>query len=801
MSELSQSSDRPAVCYHCGAVAGSDPVEFDGKVFCCHGCRAVYEILSRNQLCDYYQIENTPGRVSTLRQTGRFEYLDNPAVAEGLVERYGPEMAVVRFRVPQMHCSSCIWLLENLQRLDPGVRGSRTEFLKKRVTVRFHPGQTTLRRIVELLASLGYEPELNLSALTDVPEEKVDRSLYIRVGVAAFCFGNIMLFSLPEYLSSGTAEAESRTFFYYLNLILSIPVTFYSASIYFSSAVRGLAKRIINIDVPIALGIAIVFLRSVVDVLFGYGPGYFDSLTGLVFLLLIGRVFQIKTYEQLNFDRRYEAYLPLAVTVLRDGIASQAPVTSLKPGDRVLLRNQEVLPADGVLMSERTDVDYSFVTGEQHAVAQERGALLHAGGRIAGVAAEVELVREISQSSLAQVWDSWPRSGEGKTRLMTLGNTAGKYFTIGILLISAVTAIIWMQVDASRTLDAVTAVLIVACPCALSLAAPFAFGTAMRILGRRKLFFKNAAVVESLARVDTVIFDKTGTLTATKTKTLQFEGTPLSEEERTLVASLAANSAHPLSRSIVDALAVPSTTTVEAFEESEGKGVCGRVGDIEVRLGSASFIGSSEEERFDSTRVHLAFNRKPRGSFGFETRYRERIEEVLQALGKDHELHVLSGDGPGEEQRLRTIHPKFASLLFRQSPTDKLSSVRDLQERGMAVLMLGDGLNDAAALWQADVGIAVAEDVSTFTPACDGIMEASTFPALDRLVRFARTALGVVHVCIGVSLVYNIVGLWFAVRAELSPLLAAVLMPASSITVVALAVGLTEWRARRKGVI
>ncbi|MCU0412209.1 MAG: heavy metal translocating P-type ATPase metal-binding domain-containing protein [Bacteroidetes bacterium] len=782
-------------------MAGSDPVEFDGKVFCCHGCRAVYEILSRNQLCDYYQIEDTPGRVSTLRQTGRFEYLDNPAVAEGLVERYGPEMAVVRFRVPQMHCSSCIWLLENLQRLDSGVRGSRTEFLKKRVTVRFHPGQTTLRRIVELLASLGYEPELNLSALTDVPEEKVDRSLYIRVGVAAFCFGNIMLFSLPEYLSSGTAEAESRTFFYYLNLILSIPVTFYSASIYFSSAIRGLAKRIINIDVPIALGIAIVFLRSVVDVLFVYGPGYFDSLTGLVFLLLIGRVFQIKTYEQLNFDRRYEAYLPLAVTVLRNGITSQAPVTSLKPGDRVLLRNQEVLPADGVLMSERTDVDYSFVTGEQHAVAQERGALLHAGGRIAGVAAEVELVREVSQSSLAQVWDSWPRSGEGKTRLMTLGNTAGKYFTIGILLISAVTAIVWMQVDASRTLDAVTAVLIVACPCALSLAAPFAFGTAMRILGRRKLFFKNAAVVESLARVDTVIFDKTGTLTATKTKTLHFEGTPLSEEERTLVASLAANSAHPLSRSIVDALAVPRSTPVEAFEESEGKGVRGRVGGIEVRLGSASFIGASEEERFDSTRVHLAFNGKPRGSFGFETRYRERIEEVLQELGKDHELHVLSGDGPGEEQRLRTIHSKFASLMFRQSPTNKLSSVRDHQERGRAVLMLGDGLNDAAALWQADVGIAVTEDVSTFTPACDGIMEASTFPALDRLVRFARTALGVVHVCIGVSLVYNIVGLWFAVRAELSPLLAAVLMPASSITVVALAVGLTEWRARRKGVI
>jgi Cu+-exporting ATPase len=802
MAEADVAPGVLTTCYHCGTPNGAHPVLFDGRAFCCSGCRSVYEILNRNQLCDYYAIADAPGRTSTLRQTSRFSFLDDPSVEASFVERYGPA-AVVRFTVPQVHCSSCIWLLENLPQLDRGITNSRTDFLKKSLTVRFNPQQTTLRRVVELLASIGYEPELNLASLGKPARERADRSLYLRLGVAAFCFGTIMLFSLPEYLSSTPASTDSRSFFYYLNFVLSIPVTFYSASVYFASAVRGLAKRLITIDVPLALGIAILFIRSSVELFTAAGPGFFDSLTGLVFLLLIGRVFQEKTYEGLNFDRRYESYLPLAATVRRGAEEAHVPVTRLKPGDRVLLRNQEVLPADGVLMSEWADLDYSFVTGEAHAIRHEQGALLHAGGRILGAAAEVELVREVSQSSLAQVWDAWPRSERAKSRLLTLSNTFGKYFTVATLAVTATTALYWLVRDPAVALNAATAVLIVACPCALSLAAPFAFGTAMRLMGRRRLFLKNASVVESLARVDTVVLDKTGTLTETRLASVRFVGSELNEQERRMVASVAANSAHPLSRSIADAMRAGGMLRVMDFTEREGEGIVGVVDGTAIRLGSASFVGRATDggSAPTRTRVFLSWNGEERGWFEFDTRYREGMTKVLNELAPDRRLIVLSGDGPAERERLLAVHPGFADLRFSQSPTQKWEYVRALQEEGRAVLMLGDGLNDAGALHQSDVGIAVSEDVSTFSPACDGMLEASAFPQLGRFVAFARSTVGVVYAAIGLSVLYNAVGLWFAVQGLLSPLFAAVLMPLSSISVVAFAAGAVRHLAARKEIV
>ena len=661
MADVEAGVEVQTSCFHCGAPAGPDPVRFDGKRFCCAGCRTVYEILSRNQLCEYYAIDQAPGRASTLRHSRRFEFLDDETIGARLVERYAPRTAVARFSVPQIHCSSCIWLLENLQRLDPGISNTRTEFLRKSLIVRFDPERTSLRKIVELLASLGYEPELNLGSLGSPHDPPRDRTLYLRLGVAAFCFGNIMLFSLPEYLSSSPAAKDSRLFFYDLNLVLAIPVVFYSSTIYFTSALRGLAKRIINIDVPIALGISIVFVRSVVEVVSGTGPGFFDSLTGLVFFLLVGQVFQQKTYDSLNFEREYDSYLPLAVTRRTSDGDREVPVTGLKPGDRVVLRNQEVLPADAVLMNPRGSVDYSFVTGEAIPVALEQGALLHAGGRIVGTAVEVELVKEVSQSSLAQIWDAWPRSGGSKTRLLMLSNTLGKYFTLGTLFIAAATGIFWLVREPSHALDAVTAVLIVACPCALSLAAPFAFGTAMRLLGRRKLFLKSVAVIESMARVDTVVLDKTGTLTETSASDVRFVGAGLSVRERSAVAALAGNSPHPLSRSIARIACPDARSLVADFEEKEGEGISGTVDGAAVRLGSAAFVGTTGTPEIEATRVHVSINGTVRGWFEFETRYREGVSRVLRNLGLGRRLVVLSGDGPAERKRLLEIARRFAS--------------------------------------------------------------------------------------------------------------------------------------------
>ena len=792
------------VCFHCGAPADSSGIEEDGKPFCCAGCRAVYQILSKNQLCQYYDLERSPGITPPLRPSPRFEFLDDPAITQQLVDFTDETTTVLSLVVPQIHCSSCIWLLENLQRLDEGIAFSRVDFLKKSLLIRFANHKTSLRSIITLLASLGYEPELNLGSIQKKPAQSPNRSLYLKLGVAAFCFGNIMLFSLPEYLAGSRADFSSRSLFGYINLLLSLPVVLYSSSLFYISAWQGLRKKLITIDLPITLGIGVVFVRSIADVLGSTGPGFFDSLTGLVFFLLIGRLFQNKTYEALNFERQYESYFPLAAVVRKNGTESTVPITSLRPGDRIVLRNNEIIPADAVVIQGPAHIDYSFVTGESIPVLRESGELAFAGGRQVGPTVELDVIKEVSESKLVQLWNDFGSSDKMKSRLLTLSSSIGRYFTLAILGIATATALAWWIFDPSKILNAVTSILIVSCPCAIALAAPFAFGTAMRIFGRQGFYLKNTGIVESLSKVDTMVFDKTGTLTQTSFASIQFSGARLSDEEIRLVVSLARGSTHPLSRSIVDNFPNVEASGVSGFKEIEGEGISGSVGGVPVCLGSAEFANSKNHlESLDAkeTKVHLSIAGKERGWFVFESTYRTNLGEVLNRLGTKRSLMVLSGDGDSERERLTAIYGQFAELRFDQKPSDKLAFVRELQSAGRNVLMVGDGLNDAGALWQSDIGIAVTEDVASFSPACDAMLDGSSFQKLDRLLDFSVTSLHVVYAGFGLSIIYNFVGLWFAVQGMISPLFAAILMPLSSISVVIFSTTAIRQLAKKKGIL
>ena len=791
------------LCFHCGTPVAASGMEHDGKSFCCAGCKAVYRILSDSQLCTYYDFEQSPGLTPTLRPAPRFEFLDDPLVSHQLIDFSDESAAVLTLQIPQIHCSSCIWLLENLHKLDEGVTFSRVDFLQKSLLIRFVKEKTTLRKIVALLSSLGYEPELSLGSVQKKPTRATNRSLYLKLGVAAFCFGNIMLFSLPEYFAGSRADFSSRSLFGYINLLLSLPVALYSSSLFYLSAFQGLWNKTVTIDVPIALGIAVLFIRSVVEILLGTGPGYFDSLTGLVFFLLIGRLFQSKTYEGLNFERQYHSYFPLAATVTKNGAETTVPITSLRPGDRIITRNNEIIPADAVVMKGVARIDYSFVTGESHPVVKEVGELTYAGGKQAGSTVELEVVKEVSESKLVHLWNDFGTSEKAKSRLLTLSTTIGRHFTLAILFVAATTACAWWIMDASRIPDAVTAVLIIACPCALALAAPFAFDTTMRIFGKRGFYLKNAGIVESLSKVDTIVFDKTGTLTQTTPSSIRFVGTMLNGEESSLVASLARCSTHPLSRAIVEHIGPTEVYHVIDFEEIEGAGIRGRVEGRHVRLGGADFVESqkpSDDRDTKQTRVYVSIGGRSPGWFRFENQYRQGIGDVLSHIGSKRSLVVLSGDGDGEQERLRTIYSGFSEMRFDQKPSDKLAFIRELQNSGRKILMIGDGLNDAGALWQSDVAIAVSENVSSFSPACDAILDGSSFNRLDRLLAFATSTTYVVYWSLALSVLYNIIGLWFAVQGMLSPLLAAILMPLSSVSVVIFSTTTTRFLAKQKGV-
>lgn len=802
---LSQNRSRTNIdCYHCGLPCENTRIEFDEKSFCCVGCRTVYELLAENDLCQYYDFNETPGNspLSEIEST-RYEYLEDATVQKQLLDYRDEKLARVRFFIPGMHCSSCIWLLENLATLTGGVLASRVDFLRKSLSVSFDPAIISLRQLVEMLTKIGYEPQIRLENLSRKAEEKSQRSLYLKIGVAGFAFGNIMLLSFPEYLDIGdTLEARFQHFFGALNILLALPVLLYSAVDYFRSAFIGLKHRTINIDVPLSIGMAVLFFRSLYDIINGSGAGYMDSFAGLVFLLLIGKLFQQKTYDTLSFERDYKSFFPISVTRKEAAGEKGIPLSRLQVGDRIIVRNQELIPADAILMNGEGIIDYSFVTGESAPVEKVSGEVIYAGGRQAGSAIELEVIKEVSQSYLTQLWNNAAFSKEKESAITTFANGISKYFTIGIILVALAALIYWLPQDSTLAWNAFTAVLIIACPCALALSTPFTLGNVLRILGRAGFFLKNTIVIETLAKINAIVLDKTGTITHSGNSAVAYhpvgEEAPLRNDEKAFVKSLTKNSTHPVSVRIANSLNGTIEQPVNHFREFTGRGIEGVIGGHLLRLGNDEFVyGTSLPESDSAPRAFLSIDGTVKGVFRLANDYRPGIQALAERLRRRFRLALLSGDHDGERLRLQELFGRKMPMHFRQAPADKLNYIRGMQGEEEKVLMIGDGLNDAGALQQSDAGIAIAEDLNNFFPACDAILQAGQLTRLDRFLRFTRAAMNIIKMNFGISLLYNIVGLSFAVQGTLSPLICAILMPLSSITVILIATGATNGLARK----
>lgn len=901
-SEGCPAQQRSRTCFHCGLACASGSFALGEKSFCCQGCRTVFELLTENGLENYYQLSQTAGvRVKPAASVDRFKFLDEPAVRERLVDFANDRLTKVTLHIPAIHCIACVWLLENLFRLKPGIGQTQVNFPRKEVSITFENERLKLSEVAGLLTSLGYEPELKFSDLQSAPGRKTPRRLWLQLGLAGFAFGNIMLFSLSAYLGLDSANGPAfRKLMGWFSLALATPVFFYSAADYWRAAWVSLRQKLLTIDVPIAAGIVAIYAQSSYEVLSGHGEGYFDSLAGLLFFLLCGKLFQQKTYDRLAFDRDYRSFFPLSVTRLRRSRREEAvqsgirnpkseiseervSLSQLALGDHLILRNGELIPADARLVDGPALIDYSFVTGESEPVEKTPGDYLYAGGRQIGGAIEIEMTKAVSQSYLTSLWNQDAFRKDKADTLDTLTNRYSQRFTKLVLVIAIGSAAYWAFADASRAVKAFTSVLIVACPCALALAAPFALGTAVRLLGGRKIFLKNAHVIETLAKVDAVVFDKTGTLTAAGAGSVAWEGSAvslapglsrvsraakesgtvstvsalnretdesvftsralhtglkpganemltspvsgeLSEAEERWLYSMTRHSTHPLAVRVGDAIAREHfPEPVRSFLETAGCGMGGSVAGNEIWMGSQAWLESrgarsaaftplqpaSEEDvskrpegrvpGFQGSTVHVAINGKYRGCFHLTSALRPDADKLIGQLSNNYELALLSGDNAKERERFANLFGTNAHLHFNQSPLNKLGFIRELQQRGRTVMMVGDGLNDAGALQQSDVGVAVVENVSAFSPASDVIAASSTVPGLGAVLQFAKDTVRVVRAAFLVSAAYNVIGVAIAASGRLSPVVCAVLMPLSSVTVVAFACGATTWALRRCG--
>lgn len=774
-----------ANCYHCGDSCEKTAITKEDKTFCCSGCVTVYEILTQNNLSYYYDLENNPGNTSNF-QEGKYNFLDHSDIVEKIVDFNEGKSQIVTFLIPSIHCSSCIWVLENLQKINSAIVSTVVDFPKKKVSITYQKEKVTLKEIVILLDKLGYPPHLSLDS-TVKKNEKANHKLIYQIGVAGFAFGNIMFLSFPEYFQIEEFWLERfKGLFRWLMFAFSIPVVFYAAQDYFIAAIKGIKSKMLNIDFPIALGVVVLFVRSTLEIIFDWGTGFFDSLTGLIFFLLLGKYFQQKTYAYLSFERDYKSYFPVAVTKInKEFKEEQIPIYQINPGDRLLIRNKELLPVDALLLKGDALIDYSFVTGEAIPLHKNKGEKLFAGGRQEGDVIEVEATKKVAQSYLTQLWGNEVFSKDKAHLFQSLTNKVSKHFTITLITIAFLATVFWYFIDVSKIFQVVTAVLIVACPCAIALAAPFTLGNILRYFGLQKMYLKEAYIIEQIAKVDTVVFDKTGTITSHKNNSIIYEGIPLTNEEFSLLTSSLRASNHPLSRSLYDLLRENDILTLDEFNELPGKGIHASHNNKEIKIGSSQFVkGSTQVEDYKQTAVFVSSNNDYKGKFIFKNNYREGLQNVFKTLSITKNIIVLSGDNDGEKNNLLKLLPNNTVMLFNQKPEDKLQYIKKLQDQGKIVMMVGDGLNDAGALAQSNVGVVVAENVNVFTPACDAILEASQFYKLQQYFKLSFKAISIIKWSFILSLFYNIIGLGFALTGNLKPVVAAILMPLSSISIV-----------------
>jgi Cu+-exporting ATPase len=756
----------------------------------------VYELLNKKGLCTYYNLSVTPGITQQNKvRENKFAFLQDNNIAASLISFKDEQQTNVCFYLPQIHCSSCLWLLEHLYNLDENIISSTVNFERKEVDIIFNHKKISLQKVAELLTTTGYEPYISLSNLHQ-KKISISKSKIYKLGVAGFCFANIMLLSFPEYFGIDTKEYDLLLLFRYANVLLSLPVFFYAGSEFYMSAYKSLKHGFLNIDAPIVISVLITFIRSLYEVFSGSGIGYFDSMSGIIFFMLVGRVLQDKTYQQLSFDRDYTAYFPIAVTSIKNKVETIISLPEIHLNDTLIIHQQELIPADGIITKGKALIDYSFVTGESIPVEKEMGEIIYAGGKHLGNNIEILVIKEVAQSYLTKLWNKDEFKKPGTNNEQSFVHLLSKYFTLFVFFIALITGIYWSAYDISKLWNAVTAVLIVACPCALLLSNTFTNGKILSILSKNNLFIKNANTIENIAAVDTIVFDKTGTLTSAHNEHILYVGHSLTISQKECIAALANQSTHPMSKAIVQWLNIDSNKKNIAFKEYMGKGIEALIENNLYKIGSKTFITGKKETDEKNTVTYVSSGENIIGKFIFKNQYRKHIQLLLEKLNQQYTLAVLSGDNNGEQKFLRKLLGTHATILFNQKPIDKLTTIRSLQNKGKRVMMIGDGLNDAGALKQANVGIAITENSNNFTPASDGILEATQLANLFKFIQLCKANKKIVISAFIISILYNITGIYFATQGLLQPIIAAILMPCSSITILCITYGFCTLSAK-----
>ncbi|WP_185852348.1 heavy metal translocating P-type ATPase [Blattabacterium cuenoti] len=747
-----------------------------------------------------------------MKEQNIFDFLDDQKISDKIIDFNHKNITKVRFLIPSIHCSSCVFVLESLPKLHHNIFDSTVDFYSKQIWITFNNIEFKLSDIAKLLDNVGYRPSINFESISIGNKKNntnlLGRKLIGKLAISFFCFGNIMLLAIPEYVGAlqDIWFMENRNFFRYLMGILSLPIVIFSFTDHIKYAILGLKKNVLNINVPISIGILVLFLWSCYEVIFDLGSGYFDSLSSFSLFLIISKIFQIHTHNKiLSFDKNYKSFYPVLITKIhKDEKEEKILLSFLKKGDCILIRNEEIIPADSVLIKGNAVLDNSFITGESYLIPKKIGERIYAGSKQKGEAIIIKVIKNVDHSYLSLLWNKNKLNRSRHKKLFDLNSIStrfSQYFTPIILIISIITGIYWsFSNDVSKIFQTVFSVLIITCPCALVLSTPLIFGNIIRFFSKNGFYVKDIFTMERISSAKTLIFDKTGTITDPNKEKIYFVGS-MKYEEKKIVASLLKNSSHPLSKKILSELSIKDFYFIKNFREIIGKGLEGIIKNTPVKIGSSKYLGITkkmiDENKVNQTTVFISINNKFVGYFLFRNCYREGIEKMFQDL-KEYKIIILSGDHNDLEKRyLKSILPKSSQVFFSQSPEDKLNYVKKLQKNGEEIMMFGDGINDCAALNQSEVGISVSENPTSFFPSCDAFMQSNCLNKIFLFLKISKVSAKLVFCNFMISLFYNSVGIFFAITGNLKPFIAAILMPLSSFSVIFFSI-LSTWIVSRK---
>jgi Cu2+-exporting ATPase len=776
--------------------------------FCCHGCLQAHNILHSWGLSGYYTLRDVQGGQGVpARVSGRqFLEMDDPALAGNEVTTSPRGTCRASLYLEGVHCAACVWLIETMPRAVPGLLSVRVNIASGVAEAEWDPGRVALSTIAKTFDRVGYPPHLARTETLVNARRMEERSLLVKTGVAAACAMNVMFIHLALYAGEGSdISADFERFFRVVSLLVTLPVMFYSARPFLVSAWAGVRQRVPRIDIPLSLALIIAFSASAFAVVVGHGPVYFDSLSGLVALLLGARYLQFRA-QRLALERtvvmRNAAFAEYARRMDQSGCSVEVAVTTLRPGDHVEVLSGELVPVDGVVTVGRSSVDLSMLTGETDAVGVGPGDRVLAGSSNVGarlvVAVEAAGLDTRVGSLLRLVDDAMGKRSALVDRTDRLSRAFVTVVLAGALTLAVGTLL--ATGDMARAITQMVALLVVTCPCGLALAAPVTLTSALSRAANLGIFIKNPDVFELCQGVDTLLLDKTGTLTEGTTRVLTREGEP---SALALAAALEAESVHPAAVAIRRSVApvVRAVHAVEAVQEVPGKGISGSVDGHSVVVGNEAMLAecgvcvpgpwqgkAAALLTLGQSPVFASVDGSVDGIFGLTDPVRPEARTLLNLLKKRGvRPHVVSGDHPEIVLRVADELGILRSDAHGgMSPEDKRDMVAGLTARpgGRRVMMVGDGVNDAAALALADIGVVMHGGSGASVVAADVVL---TRPGLQPVVDLwtgSHRVLGVLRRNMGLSLAYNAVAAGLTVAGLVGPLLAAVLMPASSVTVI-----------------